>query len=357
MERVIENAVESVRLMHGAEIENMDEFTQVARMYLDCIDKEGFVFDFDLAWRAAGYSTKGNAKRVLLRAPFVEGQHYTITTAVGQMGQTTEAGQTQETAYQPGGASLQGENSSVQHGGQNREFIRLTANGMGQFCLSAQTERGRMLRDFVMQLTLGFKRFAAAVQAGEIEVRRRVVDTRDAKRLKACDTQKLLMVAASATGDGPRMNAGDYARINGVTNKIVTGRYKHELAKELGKPASSVNARDYMRPVQLTAVSIIEELSAERMQKDPQADPVEVHKATALSFEGCFRQLHETAIPEHRSLREARREGRAIAAAPSSTGAAPMAVPVAAIAAAPTAAPVINISINTLDRYFSRHTS
>jgi hypothetical protein len=232
----------------------MDEFTQVARMYLDCIDKEGFVFDFDLAWRAAGYSRKDAAKRVLLRAPFVEGQHYTITTTTGRMGQTNEAGQTVEVALQ-GQATLQGENTGVHfppigeevlQGRETRmgrpvELIKLTAIGMGQFCLSAQTERGRMLRDFVMQLTLGFKRFAAAVQAGEIEVRRVSTEqeARGSKRLKVCESQKHLMQAAHGH-EG--LNAGVYARINGVTNKVVTGRYKHELARELGKPAERSSA-------------------------------------------------------------------------------------------------------------------
>lgn len=344
MERVIENAVESVRLMHGAEIENMEEFTQVARMYLDCIDKEGFVFDFDLAWRAAGYSTKGNAKRVLLRAPFVEGQHYTVTTAVGQMGRA------RETAYQPGGALSQGENTSVQNGGQNRELIQLTAIGMGQFCLSAQTERGRMLRDFVMQLTLGFKRFAAAVQAGEIEVRRVSTEqeARGSKRLKVCESQKHLMQAAHGH-EG--LNAGVYARINGVTNKVVTGRYKHELARELGKPPASVNARNYMDRAQLCAVELLEEISAGRMRGSPDADPLVVHTDAAKHFEDTFKILHTSTIPEQCSLRSVRNQAaiqdRAAAAVPVA-----VAVDAPAIADAPRLEPVRQKT--TITTYFQR---
>jgi hypothetical protein len=134
MERVIENAVESVRLMHGAEIENMDEFTQVARMYLDCIDKEGFVFDFDLAWSAAGYSTKGNAKRVLLRAPFVEGQHYTITTAVGR---------------------------GKQNGGQNKENIMLTRKALRMFILATKTQTSGAFLRFIESIWTEADTFSA----------------------------------------------------------------------------------------------------------------------------------------------------------------------------------------------------
>jgi hypothetical protein len=332
-------------------------------MYLDCIDKEGFVFDFDLAWRAAGYSRKDAAKRVLLRAPFVEGQHYTITTTTGRMGQTNEAGQTVEVALQ-GQATLQGENTGVHfppigeevlQGRETRmgrpvELIKLTAIGMGQFCLSAQTERGRMLRDFVMQLTLGFKRFAAAVQAGEIEVRRVSTEqeARGSKRLKVCESQKHLMQAAHGH-EG--LNAGVYARINGVTNKVVTGRYKHELARELGKPAASVNARNYMDRAQLCAVELLEEISAGRMRSSPDADPLVVHTDAAKHFEDTFKILHSSTIPEQCSLRSVRNQAaiqdRAAAAVPVA-----VAVDAPAIADAPRLEPVRQKT--TITTYFQR---
>jgi hypothetical protein len=342
MERVIENAVESVRLMHGAEIENMDEFTQVARMYLDCIDKEGFVFDFDLAWRAAGYSRKDAAKRVLLRAPFIEGQHYTITTTTNLQRENTGV------HFPPiGEVILQGPETRV---GRPSESIKLTAIGMGQFCLSAQTERGRMLRDFVMQLTLGFKRFAAAVQAGEIEVRRVSTEqeARGSKRLKVCESQKHLMQAAHGH-EG--LNAGVYARINGVTNKVVTGRYKHELARELGKPPASVNARNYMDRAQLCAVELLEEISAGRMRGSPDADPLVVHTDAAKHFEDTFKILHSSTIPEQCSLRSVRNQAaiqdRAAAAVPVA-----VAVDAPAIADAPRLEPVRQKT--TITTYFQR---
>lgn len=302
-------AIRNVQLINGTS-DDLSDFRPLAALYVQCIDKEGFVFDFDLVWRLCGYSTKSNAKRVLLRHPFVQGQHYSVNRSSGLMS-AFEAGQTH-----------------VQNGGQNHEHICLTANGLGQFALAAQTERGRMLRDFVMQLTLGFKRFTEAVAAGEIEIRRAAPVTenpRDSKRLKVCESQKHLMATVH---ERPGMNAGDYARINGVTNKAVTGRYKHELAKELGRAPSSVNARDYMCPVQLAGATFLEFLSAKRMHENMDISALDVHTNTARQLEPMFRELHTSAIPEQRSLRDVRRqaaqaltdredEAAAIAAAPA----------------------------------------
>jgi hypothetical protein len=38
---------------------------QVAKIYFESADKEGFIFDFDIVWPWAGYSAKGTAKRAI----------------------------------------------------------------------------------------------------------------------------------------------------------------------------------------------------------------------------------------------------------------------------------------------------
>ena len=302
---VVHTAIEFVQEMYIDKCVAVDRFTILAKKYIDSIDKTGFLFCFDDAWQLAGYSTKGSAKKVLLRV--LTHDEYKIV-RTGEIDNGTFEFKNNKLAYLSDQATLQGKSTMVQHGGQNREIIKLTAKGLGQFALAAQTENGRMLRDFLMQLIIGFKRFTNAVASGEIEVRRREPPPgaeRDAKRLKVTESQKTLM---NAVHERPGLNAGDYARINGITNKVVTGRYKYELAKELALPASSVNARDYMSPVQLVGAEFLEMVSAEHLQKNPGADALEVHEEVAQSFHANFKRLYSSEIPQKRSLKDVRRE-------------------------------------------------
>jgi hypothetical protein len=304
---VVHKAIEAMQEMYTDKVA-VDQFLNLAQMYMESIDKDGFVFDFDHLWQICGYSTKASAKRVLVRV-LQENENYLIFLPQKEQSVSILPGKnnlpgpsTKKLSGLPGGPDV------VQNGGQNREIIKLTAKGLGQFALAAQTENGRMLRDFLMQLIICFKRFTKAVASGEIEVRRREPPPgaeRDAKRLKVTESQKTLM---NAVHERPGLNAGDYARINGITNKVVTGRYKYELAKELGLPASSVNARDYMSPVQLVGAEFLEMVSAEHLQKNPGADALEVHEEVAQSFHANFKRLYSSEIPQKRSLKDVRRE-------------------------------------------------
>ena len=296
---------------------------QAARTYLDCVDREGFVFDFDLAWRWAGYSTKGNALRILKgtrgHLNLQEGVDYKIELArpaeiknssdnliradaeIKNQG-AKHGGEIKNSPdnviYPDGeikkqGAKHRGEiknspdnliypdgemkKQGAKHGGDRKsEKITLTAKGMNQFALAAHTPLGYCLRDVVLATSRILKHLMKEVQSGRVRiVRCHQGDERAVKRLKVCDTNKALMQEVASH------NPSYCGRINGATNKATTGRYKYETARLLGKKPKEVNARDYMTPTQLASAELIEMLSREEITSNPGQDALMVHTDVA----------------------------------------------------------------------------
>jgi hypothetical protein len=131
----------------------------------------------------------------------------------------------------------------------------LTSNCFTKFCLRARTEAGDALRDFVIQLIRGVKALKKELDTGRLELKRVAVheELRTVKRIKACESQKGLTAVLKANRIG---SGAVYGKINGETNKAVTGLYKNELAKELGLCNSQVNARDYIIIINLTKITM-----------------------------------------------------------------------------------------------------
>ena len=250
---------------------------QVARTYLDCVDKKGFVFDFDQAWQWAGYSTKGNSKRILLgtkgKLNLQEGVDYKIELTCAGKALIPLEGK-EKNAYPVGlGTFPRGKN-----GGQNREKIMLTLRCLNQFALAAHTPQGQCLRDVVLAIIRLMKQFMNEVQSGKVRiVRPEHADARVVKRLKVCDTQKALMKEVVSKDPSFGRLCG---KINGVTNKAVTGRYKYETAALLNKHPKQVNARDWMSPTQLVFAEAIEMLSKEKIRSS-NSEPLQVHSDVA----------------------------------------------------------------------------
>lgn len=138
--------------VHGSYDRQLVE--DVAATYLNCVDKEGFVFDFGDAWQWAGYVTKASAKRVLLRE-LRENIDYEITR---NSDSTVRKNQNTGDVKLPKG------------GDRKSEKIMLTARGMNQFCLAARTARGVVLRDCVMFLMRGVKRLGDAIRSGKVTI-------------------------------------------------------------------------------------------------------------------------------------------------------------------------------------------
>ncbi len=271
---------------------------QAARTYLDCVDREGFVFDFDLAWRWAGYSNKGNALRILKgtrgHLNLQEGVDYKIELArpaeiknspdnlIRADGEIKKQGakhggeiknSPDNVIYPDGEIKKQG---AKRGGDRKSEKITLTAKCMNQFALAAHTPLGYCLRDVVLATSRILKHLMKEVQSGRVRiVRCHQGDERAVKRLKVCDTNKALMQEVASH------NPSYCGRINGATNKATTGRYKYETARLLGKKPKEVNARDYMTPTQLASAELIEMLSREEITSNPGQDALMVHTDVA----------------------------------------------------------------------------
>jgi len=143
-------------------------------------DSNAFVVDFDHVWKNVEFTTRGNAKRILVKK-FTENVDYTISVAsfsceklcvnhvqysleqaASQSGEA--ASQSGETAYQLGEAGLRYENSqqngevfdknetTVQNGGQNKETILLTVDCFKQFCFLAATPKAKEIRTYYIKM-------------------------------------------------------------------------------------------------------------------------------------------------------------------------------------------------------------
>lgn len=276
---------------------------QAARTYLDCVDKEGFVFDFDDAWKWAGYSRKDASLRILKGTRgtlnLQEGVDYKIELASATAAIKNSSDQL---APPTGGINFQ----RAKHGGDRKsEKIMLTARCLNQFALAAHTPQGQCLRDVVLAIIRLMKQFMNEVRSGQVQIfRSERADTRVVKRLKVCDTNKAL--ADEISKKNPSFG-GLYGQIHGVTNKATTGRYKYETARLLGKEPKQVNARDYMTPTQLASAELIEMISAEKIRNSDK-NPLEVHTDVAEKvMKNIKEDVQGPIAPEPLKLRDARK--------------------------------------------------
>lgn len=285
---MIDATREDLQLMHGNF--NDDLFNEVATVYVEALDKEGFIYDFDDTWQWAGYSRKSDAKRLLLgtRGSLGLRENRDFKIVLRQLAEN----------------SIRGGNGE----GRPSEKILLTPNGFNQFVLGAQTPAGYFLRDLVFALIRNFKKFVDAVNSGEIEVKRRSSegDTRESKRVKAADAQSVL------TASIKELNPCDgsiYGVVSGDTNKAVMGMYKYELARVLGLRPRQVNARDYMTPQQLSFADSVMLLSADEiLNGDGHSDPVTIHRRNCQKLAEAFGdQIHGKIAENKCTAKDARK--------------------------------------------------
>ena len=98
--------------------------------YLNCDNKKDFIIDFDNVWKWCGFSTKGNAKKILDKNFKIEIDYMV-----------------KKTAYQVGEAVFEKVN-----GGQNKEKILLTVNTFKKFCLKSGTKKADEIHDYYIKL-------------------------------------------------------------------------------------------------------------------------------------------------------------------------------------------------------------
>ena len=103
----------------------------VANVYMDTIDVEGFVFDFDLVWKWVGYSTKGNAKTKMLKE-----LRENIDYKIEKIGQSK--------------SDLNGQFFKCKNGGDRKtEVIRLTKIGFRKFLIATQTHKSNLILEYI----------------------------------------------------------------------------------------------------------------------------------------------------------------------------------------------------------------
>lgn len=93
-------------------------------------DGEQFPVNFDAAWQLAGYSTKGNAKRKLIgkKSMLIDGQDYKTDSS---------------------SKFIRSDKSELS--GRSSDLILLTCDAFKQFCLMAETEQGRNIRQYFIE--------------------------------------------------------------------------------------------------------------------------------------------------------------------------------------------------------------
>lgn len=294
-QHMINSTKEELVIMHDDDFDE-EMFNTVAAVYVEAVDKDGFVFNFDIVWKLAGYSKKGNAKRVLLRD-----LRKSIDYKIIEIGENNQTKENPILLLRSEKQKNKGKNGCVgepvdHRGGSNKQEIWLTARGFNQFVLGAGTKNGMMLRDIVLSLIRNFKKFVDAVKKGEVEIRKRQrnenTENREQKRVKAALSQNILSRAIQELDPEDK---SIYARVNGETNKAVLGLYKGELARKLGLETKKVNARDFMTPEQLAFADSVMLLTANQIRESGNdTDAFDIHKTNCDKLVTAFgEQLHK----------------------------------------------------------------
>jgi hypothetical protein len=108
-------------------------FVESFRLYLEHDQEKDFIVNLDDIWKWMGFSTKGNAKRLLFQK-FIKDKDYKSE---------------EETAYPHGEAvSLE----ETRNGGQNKETILLTVNTFKKLCLKADTKKADEIHDYYIKM-------------------------------------------------------------------------------------------------------------------------------------------------------------------------------------------------------------
>lgn len=96
------------------------------------------------------------------------------------------------------------------------------------------------------------------------------------KRIQACETVKEFTEAVADIR--PNFGRGDYAYLNGLTNKAVTGGFKHDWAKKWEVEPKKLNLRDHMASETLAATTALQFATTQALKANPSENPREVHE-------------------------------------------------------------------------------
>lgn len=288
---VVNETNEYISNIHGTKF-NKEDGKKLAKLYFESVDKEGFCFDFDDIWSLCGYTRKDNAKKKLIstKNKLLENVDYKISLRHSQ---------------------------DREHGGNNREIIMLTSRCFCQFALTAATDNGVVLRDFIQYMTSRFSILLKHLAANDVQIRHPIGDGRPAKRIKACETQKSLMSVVNEL-EIKNPNPYIFANINAKTNHTILGKTKKDLIKELHeqkdlkKIPKTINARDYMSEIQLNATALLESASSDKLlenKPDTTKGVLNCHATTCDDFftESAKAYIRNKSVDVAHTLNQARK--------------------------------------------------
>jgi hypothetical protein len=126
---------------------------EIGRTYIECIDKEGFIFDLDQAWKWAGYAKKGSAKRVLIRDLRIDVDYKILKIGDENFIDPNMAKPPSNLLLLQTNKRLPiQKNPRSNKGGQNIERILLTSRAFRVFMLNAPGEHGKEFKELFVNI-------------------------------------------------------------------------------------------------------------------------------------------------------------------------------------------------------------
>lgn len=86
-----------------------------------------------------------------------------------------------------------------------------------------------------------------------------------------------------------KIDGSMFPKINGMTNKAVSGKFRYEFAKQLGVHYKNVNLRDYLSNEQLAATNFLQVLLTSRTKENMSSEAImNLHKFHCNRFTKSF---------------------------------------------------------------------
>jgi phage anti-repressor protein len=189
----------------------MNELIPLNRLEMIAQSIAPYPVDFDDAWQWVGYSTKGNALRVL-QDNFEEENDFCLSKKISKKGR----------------------------GGHNENTYYLSPDCFKSFCMMAGTPKGKEVRRYYLDLE---KKYRSLVQ-----------DRKLAKLARRDFTDVL-----QASGLNVAMHGFAFKQFTDLINKVVLGMDARRY-REANKLPKDANVREYLTPVQRAGIAKIEKL-------------------------------------------------------------------------------------------------
>jgi phage anti-repressor protein len=185
----------------------MDNYIEIIQNYYQ--SGEPFPVEFDLVWQWCGYSTKGNAKRIL------------------------EDNFTQSTDYQ---VFIQ--NDKNPKGGRPTEQIKLTTDCAKSFAMLAQTENGKIVRNYFLQCEKALEAINKPKSLAQMFAVQAQINLQHEQRLLSLENKTSEIEAKISTRNENYYSIYGYGKLHKQTispeNQVLLSVKARKLSAELG---------------------------------------------------------------------------------------------------------------------------